>query len=184
METQKFKKKDEYAYVLDVIKSASAFNDNKLVQAVGTANFNLLELVPRANIEIDSFEKVYIGDDSRDKISSIRRVLFADKLTKDSKDILIDVLIQIIKENEKDFVNFFNNALPLSIRSHSLELIPGIGKKHVTDILMEVRAKPFENFEDITQRCPFISKPEESLAKRIKDEIENKDDFKLFRNRH
>ena len=39
------------------------------------------------------------------------------------------VLDEIVKENQEKFIQFYNHAGPISRRYHSLELIPGLGKK-------------------------------------------------------
>ena len=97
-----------------------------------------------------------------------------------SKSELIFAITEIICEKEKEFIQFFNSAGPITIRKHSFELISGIGKKHLHDLIYERDSKPFLSFEDIKQRCHFIPEPAKSIAQRIVDEIEGKDDFKFF----
>ena len=56
-------------------------------------------------------------------------------------------------------------------------------KKHLKDLLDERLNKPFESFEDVSTRCPFLAKPQEAIALRIIDELEGNDDFKFFTRR-
>jgi len=86
----------------------------------------------------------------------------------------------IVKEREKEFVNFFNKCGPISTRLHTLEILPGIGKKHMWDIINERKIKPFESFEDIKKRIALIPDPKQSIIKRIFEELEEKDKYKLF----
>ena len=75
---------------------------------------------------------------------------------------------------------FFNNAGPISTRMHQMELIPGIGKKHMWEIIETRREKPFESFEDLKERVKLIPDPKKAVIKRILDELDNKDKYKIF----
>jgi putative nucleotide binding protein len=172
--------KDEYAIVLDVVVSPMSYKNEKIIQAIGTKTYSLLELVPKPGVEITVGEKVYIGPDKRDKIQLIKRALWPDKLSNDAKSELIYAIEDIVEEREEDYVNFINNAGPITIRKHSLELIPSVGKKHLQDLIQEREKKPFESFEDISKRCPFLSNPVKVFSQRILDEIEGKTEHKFF----
>lgn len=173
--------KEEYAIVLDVVLAGnSSFKDNEIAQAIGTNNYTLLELVPKPGVLLRSGQKVYIGDGKRDEIQYIKRALFFDKLSSAAKSELMFALMDIIGEKEELFVQFFNNAGPITIRKHSLELVSGIGKKYLTELLEERHVKPFESFEDVKTRCPFLQDPIKAIAQRILDELDGKDDFKFF----
>ncbi len=172
--------KDEYAIVLDVILgSQNSFKDSEIVQAIGTKAFTLLELVPKTGVILKAGDNVYIGEGKRDEIQYIKRAIFVDKLSGSAKSELLFTIKDIIMEREEEFINFFNNAGPITIRKHSLELIPGIGKKHLND-LIEERRTPFKSFADIKERCSYLSDPAKSVAQRILDEIDGEDDFKFF----
>jgi putative nucleotide binding protein len=172
--------RDEYAYVLDVIYNTSSYKDEKSVQAIGTKTYSLLELIPKDDAKINIGELVYIGPDKRDKIQSIRRALWPNKLSADANAELKFAIEEIVKSREKEYVDFINNAVPITIRKHSLELIPGVGKKHLQELLKEREEKPFENFEDISKRCPFLSDPAKALAERIYNEIEGNTEHRFF----
>lgn len=173
--------KEEYAIVLDVVLSGqNSFKDNETVQAIGTNNFTLLELVPKQGVILKSGDKVYIGEGKRDEIQYIKRSLFFDKLSASGKSELLFIITDIVNSKEEYYVNFFNNAGPITIRKHSLELVSGIGKKHLTELLEERHVKPFESFEDIKQRCPYLPDPAKAIAQRILNEFDGKDEFKFF----
>jgi putative nucleotide binding protein len=91
------------------------------------------------------------------------------------------VVEKLVKENETRFVNFFNTAQPISTRFHQLELIPGIGKKHLWDIIGERKKNPFTSFEDIKKRIKLMPDPANSVIKRVMEELEDEDiRFRLF----
>ncbi|MFC7175521.1 DUF655 domain-containing protein, partial [Halosegnis marinus] len=68
-------------------------------------------------------------------------------------------------------------AQPITLRLHQLNLLPGIGKKLRNDILDERKRKPFESFEELTERVSGLHKPREVLAERIAEEL-REDDLK------
>ncbi len=173
--------KEEYAIILDVtLGSPNSFKDSEVAQAVGTKTYTLLELVPKQGVILKNGQKVYIGDGKREEIQYIKRSLFPNKLSGTAKSELLFTLKEIVEEKEEEFVKFFNTAGPITIRKHSFEMIPGIGKKHLQDLIYERDTKPFESFEDIKKRCSFIADPAKAIAQRIENEIEGKDDFKFF----
>jgi putative nucleotide binding protein len=56
-----------------------------------------------------------------------------------------------------------------------LHLLPGIGKKLMWEILEEREKRPFESFQDISERIRAIPHPDQMIIKRILEEIENPD---------
>lgn len=150
-----------------------------IVQALGEGFFTLLELVPQEGIELKPFDKVYIGEGKRDKISYIRAALFPSKLTQTAKSTMPVIVEKIISDREAQFVEYLNQAGPISLRAHQLELLPGIGKKHAEELLKARAEKKFESFAEIKQRLPAID-VKKALMQRILDEIEGKDRYRLF----
>lgn len=171
--------KEEYAIILDIFKP-SQFKDETVIQAIGETLFTLLELAPKPGVELRIGDRVYIGDGKRDDIQFIKRAIWPDKLTIDSKDELEYVLIDLVNQRESEFINFFNNAGGITIRRHALELIPGIGKKHLKDLIDERDNKFFESFKELSERCTFLSNPQKAIADRIIAEMNDQADFKLF----
>ena len=175
---------EDYAIILDYlplgyIKEGSASYKRKPVaQAIGTNEFTLLELTPKENVNLDIHEKVYIGSGKRDKIARVNRRLSFDKMTATAKIELNYVIEEIIKEQEDKFVHFFNEAGPISTRLHQIELLPGIGKKHMWDIIQARKEAPFKDFADIKERVPMLSDPVKLISKRIHMELEAAGDRK------
>ena len=62
---------------------------------------------------------------------------------------------------------------------HALELIPGIGKKLMWQILEERERRPFESFEDL-QRRVNIPDPVKLLTRRILRELSEDEKYFLF----
>ena len=174
--------KDDYMIVLDYLPQGKP-GDPKgvpIVQGVGVTTFSLLEAVPKLNVPIALLEKVYIGKGERDKIAKIVRRLSYDELTSIAKDNLYEAVKLIIKENEQRFVDFLNRAGPITIRLHSLELLPGIGKKQLIKILDEREKEPFKSLEDFKKRTKVTKDPYDMLATRIVEEIKGNVKYYLF----
>ena len=171
-------KKEDEAIILDYLSlgyvkpDMTSFKGSAIAQAIGTQRFNLLELSPKKGVDLEILEEVYIGPGKRDRISSVKRKLNYDDLTATSRIETEYAIKQIIESQEEKYVNFFNEAGPISTRLHKLELIPGIGKKHREAILKARNEKPFESFEDIKERVPVLTDPIGMLTNRIKLEID------------
>ncbi len=174
--------KEDYAVILDYLPNGYPMSGKMLpvAQAVGEKNFALLELVPRRGISLALKEKVYIGSQKRDKIYFISGRLSKEKLTETAKLQLQEFIEAVVSEQEKKFVEFFNNAQAVNTRLHQIELLPGFGKKHTNEILAERDKKQFASFEDIKKRLSNLPDPKKSIEKRIYEELTERQRFNLF----
>lgn len=176
--------KEEYAIVIDYLPYGYPLEKKMMpiAQAVGKQDFTLLELVPRRGIKLEVGEEVYIGEGKRDKVYYILGKLPLNKVSENAKNFLQAYIEKQVQENEKKFVDFFNNAQPINVRLHQLELIPGFGKKHMQAILDERTKKPFENFEELKLRVSNIPDPKTAIVKRIVEELKGEERHALFLN--
>ena len=178
--------KEEYAVVLDFLKhgysedSRSFHQREAIVQALGKDHFVLLELVPTPNTQLKPNDEVYIGEGERKEIAYIKGILDPVKLTQTAKSELPHIILTLVEANEERFVEFYNNCGPVSLRSHQLELLPGVGKRHATEILRAREEQPFESFEDIKSRVKSVPDPKKLVIDRILKELDNGDRYKLF----
>ena len=177
-------KKDDYVRILDYLpKGKSEVPPHKrkpIAQAVGEKFFSLLELSPREGVSFDLDERVYIGEETRDKIDHIERRIKYDWLTPTAKSELPHVLKEIVLENEQEFLKFYNTAGIISTRQHKLETLPKIGKRHRGEILMEREIKPFESFDDMRSRLKNIPDPVKVLIDKIIEELKAESKYYLF----
>ena len=63
---------------------------------------------------------------------------------------------------------------------HQIELLPGVGKKHMWEIIEKREEKPFESFEDIKKRVKLMPDPEKAIIKRILAEIKGQEKHRIF----
>jgi putative nucleotide binding protein len=170
--------KEENAVVLDYLSRGyvksdmSKFGGKPIAQAIGTQKFTLLELAPKNGVDLEIQDTVYIGKGKRDKIYRVLGKLDYENLTATSRIELDYAIRDIVEANEDKFVEFFNTADSVSTRMHSLELIPGIGKKYMWDIIKVREQKPFESFEDISERLPTLADPAGMIVNRVKQELD------------
>jgi putative nucleotide binding protein len=112
------------------------------------------------------------------KIAAWARINY-DDLSSAAKSELEDALDKLIKDEEPRFTDFFNRASPITTRMHSLELIPGIGKKHMWEII-ESRRKPFESLAEVKERLPLIADLKKGVKERILKELRGEEKYYLF----
>jgi len=180
------KSKEDYAIVLDFLPNGypSDTRPNHMktpvAQAIGITHFVLLELVPKKDVFLQPNEKVYLGEGKRDKIHHIAGKISMGKLTSAASSELNYVIKDIVESEESRFVDFFNKSQPLSTRMHQLELLPGLGKKHMWEILDERKVEPFKNFSDIKKRVKLMPDPAKLIIKRIMSEISGTEKHNLF----
>ena len=174
--------RDEFIAVLDFIPNGNPVDrhwkhrTSPLIQSIGTKFFTLLEVVP-VNIKMYSPGERYLIYELNPKGDVIRIVY--DDLTTIARSNLAQVLRQIVMEKENVFVQLFNIAEPINIRMHTLELLPGIGKKSLTLILDERKKKPFESFKDLQERLR-INDPAKIIVDRIVTELQGNEKYYLF----
>lgn len=183
---QSEQRREEKAIILDFLPNGYS-NDNRpshlksaIAQAVGVSSFTLLEVVPKKGIFLQPYEEVYIGEDKRDKVHHINGKISMNKLTQTAKAEIPHMVAQIVSENQGRFVEFFNKAQPLSTRMHTLELLPGVGKKHMWEIVEERRGEPFTSFEDMQKRVKLMPDPKKAVVKRIMQELDGNEKHNLF----
>ena len=91
------------------------------------------------------------------------------------------MLRQIIENNEPRFVNFFNTAQPVTARLHQLDLLYGVGRNLMWEILDERKKGPFKSFQDLKSRVKGLRDPEKMITERVIRELKNKEErHRLF----
>ncbi|RLG14761.1 MAG: DUF655 domain-containing protein [Candidatus Nanohalarchaeota archaeon] len=176
--------REEYAIVLDIKKSGYGMQTTEKVILVGYGNFNLLETISYPGAELKIQEKVYIGFGKRDKIKTVKGILGYEKLTSFAEEELEYAIDAIISSKEDFFINFLNNMMPLTPKKHQCELLPGIGKKYMWNVIEERKKDKFKSFDDFNKRVALGIDIRKSIKKRIIQELsENDIKWRLFNKR-
>ena len=186
------KRYEEYACVLDFlphgrtgvrVQGRAGYRAGALVQLIGEEFFTLLEALVKDGSLLKPHDRVYVGKNAREEITYIIGRIGYDELTAAARTELPAVISRIVLRREEWFVNFFNTARAITPRMHALELIPGIGKKYMWQVINEREKKPFENFEDLQKRTE-IPNPVKLTTKRVMEELEGDSKYRLFTRAH
>jgi putative nucleotide binding protein len=181
------KEREVYAHVLDYLPYGHpddprpVYQKKALVQAIGENKFILMELSPKKGKIPKVHDRVYIGEGEREEIDHVNRRLKYNELTPTAKIEISYMLEKIVKQKEERFVQTYNEAGPITTRLHTLDLLPGIGKRLMWAILEERKKGTFTSFDDLTKRVKGLHHPEKIIAKRIEGELkEEHTKYKLF----
>lgn len=178
------KRYEERAYVLDFLphgrgRTRPGYRAGALVQIVGATFFTLLEAIVKAGHILKPHDKVYVGKDKRNEITYIIGRINYEELTANAKMEIPSIIEEIILSNENRFINFFNTAQAITPRMHAMELVPGIGKKYMWQIINERERTPFNSFKNLQERTNMPD-PSKLIAKRVVEELAGESKYRLF----
>ena len=184
LHTKTIRKIEARIMVLDYLPEGRDFGAKRrepIIQGIGDKWFTLLEVIPRRVGNYPQFMEIELPTEGKESkiIRQIKGRIELNDLTNTAYNALEEAILKIIEKNERRFVAFFNRAQPITNRIHSLQLIPGIGKKLMWELLNERKKLPFVSFEDIETRVK-ISDIKKMLAKRIISELSGEEKHKLF----
>jgi len=182
------KRYEEYALVLDFlphgrpgirVSGRAGYRAGALVQLVGEEFFTLLEALIKDGASLKPHDRVYVGKNAREEITYIIGRIGYDELTAAARNELPAVISRIVLSREEWFLNFFNTARAVTPRMHALELIPGIGKKYMWQVINEREKKSFESFDDLQKRTE-LPNPVKLITKRVLEELFGDSKYRLF----
>ncbi|MFD1599016.1 DUF655 domain-containing protein [Halobellus rarus] len=176
-----------YAVILDHLPHGRADDDrprhrkSPLAYALGERDFRLFEVTLADDADVSIGDRIVIGPtEARDAVSGFKQVTY-DDLSNTANAELEYAIEEIVDANERRFVDFYNDAQPITLRLHQLNLLPGIGKKLRNNILDQRKRGPFESFEDVEERVSGLHRPKEVLIERILEELRDDDlKYKTF----
>ncbi len=183
---------EEFAVVLDFLPQGNPFDKHPehkrspIAQVVGDKYFTLFEIVVPEGEYFEIGERIYVGPEyiGRGPIKSVSEPIFYNDLTTVAKENLPQIVSKIVEEKEDVFIKIFNRAEPITLRMHSLELLPGIGKKTLKLILEERKRSPFKSFKDLEERMSLrgvkLHNISSIIAERIIAEMRGGERYYLF----
>ena len=177
------RKYEEHAYVLDFVERGKSTTvrgrEGIIIVGLGEDRLTLLEIlgVPDSTFEVG--ERIFIGKEGRTKVLSVLGKMDYNRISTSAQSEMPSVVEKIVSQNEKRFIQYLNNAQPLTPRIHALELIPGIGKTYMKVMLDEREKTPFTDFNDLQNRVG-LKEPIKQLTKRIVEEITGETRMNLF----
>jgi len=157
------------------------YEKEPLAFAVSTDEFRLYEMVLADDADISIGDRVPV--DRGDGVERLHEVDYSD-IPGGAQSELEYVIEDIIDADTQRFVDFYNDAQPITTRLHALNLLPGIGKKLRNNILDKRKRRPFESFDDLEARVSGLHDPKEVLAERILEELKEDDlKYRIFAQR-
>lgn len=177
---------ENHAFILDYLpngrQTERGFHREPLALAIGEDELKLLELVPRPGAKFSPGQRIPLVPEAGAPVpvDHVRRRVGYDELTVAARTELTNVLETMVRSNSARYLRFFNEAPAVSRRFHLLELLPGIGKKTMQQIVDERKRAPFQSFAEIEERLRLKS-PEKLIVARIEQELSGVDDkYRLF----
>jgi len=176
-----------HAVVLDHLPHGRPDDDrprhrkSPLAYALGERDFRLFELTLADDADVSIGDRVVIGPtEARDAVSGFKQVTY-DDLSNTGVGELEYAIEAIVDGDEERFVNFYNDAQPITLRLHQLNLLPGIGKKLRNNVLDQRKRGPFGSFDEVEERVSGLHNPKEVLIERIMEELRDDDlKYKTF----
>ncbi|MFX1386632.1 MAG: DUF655 domain-containing protein [Promethearchaeota archaeon] len=183
---KQFIKKFREIVILDVLMHGHPEEDKPswaktpIAQVLTFPDFVLYEVKVNKNSMIEVQEqKTYEEFLNEDKLKEVLKKIDYNDLTSTAKALIQPILEKEVMKYEEEFINFFNNSTSITPRMHALKLLPGIGQKHMWEILEARDRQKFGKFQDIADRTS-ISSPAKLIAQRIIKELQRDAKYYLF----
>ena len=171
----------EYAVVLDYMPHGHPDDDrpgyqkSPVAQAVGETRFRLYEATVAEDADVGIGDRIVVQPDADSPADRLRVISYSD-LTRGGEGELEYAVEAVVDRHETRFVDFYNDAGPITLRLHQLNLLPGIGKKLRNNVLeARDRSGPYESFDDMVDRVSGLHDPKGVLVDRILEEIREAD---------
>ena len=175
---KQFIKKYRELIILDILlhghpeEDKPSWSKTPIAQVLTFPDFVLYEVKCNRDSEIKIQEKnTYEVFLIQNKLKEVLKKIDYKDLTNTSKALIQPILEKEILNYEEEFLNFFNNSTSITPRMHSLKLLPGIGQKHMWELIEARNRQKFTTFQDITDRTS-LSHPAKQLAQRIIKELQ------------
>jgi len=165
------------AVLLDVLPNGRPDDDrpqsrrSPVAYGLGNASFALYELSLDGDADVSVGDRIGLDGPA---VGRYREVPF-DDLTRNAAAEIEYAVEAIVDADEERFADFYNEAGPITLRLHRLNLLPGIGKKLRNDLLDERKRGPFEGFDDVKERIAGLHRPREVILERIVEEVRKSD---------
>lgn len=150
---------------------------NPLIVVVTAEKFQFYDVVLTVGSNYSVGEDLLLSPRNRN-ILRINQIRY-NQLSSSALSNLPTTIKKIVITYESLYINFLNQAHPLTSQMHQLQLLPGIGQKRLWAILKARKMKPFSSFNDFSTRTN-ISDPMSIFTNRILLELENSPKYYLF----
>ena len=175
---KQFIKKFREVIILDILlhghpeEDKPSWSKTPISQVLTFPDFVLYEVKCNKESDIKVQQKsTYEEFLNQNKLREVIKKIDYKDLTNTSKALIQPILESEVLNYEEDFINFFNNSTSITPRMHSLKLLPGVGQKHMWEIIEARNRQKFTTFQDISDRTS-MSHPAKQVAMRIIKELQ------------
>ncbi len=183
---KQFIKKFREVVILDLLihghpeEDRPSWAKTPIAQVLTFPDFVLYEVKANksSNIQVQE-QKTYEEFVNEEKLNDVLKKIDYNDLTSTSKALIQPILEKEVLKYEEEFISFFNNSTSITPRMHALKLLPGIGQKHMWEILNARERQKFGTFQDIADRTS-ISHPAKLIAQRIIKELQRDVKYYIF----
>jgi len=149
--------------------------------ALDTEDFHVYEFALADDADLSIGDEIVVEPLAEaDAVEHVRTVDL-EELPSGAASELEYVIDDLLEEETDRFVRVYNEAGPITLRLHQLDLLPGIGDKLRDAILDERKREPFEDFEDVADRIDGLHDPADVIRERIFEELRGEDlKYRLF----
>ena len=183
---RQFIKKSRNVVVLDILphghpqQNKPTWKSTPIAQVLTFPDFVLYEVKMNKYNQPEVQEKdTYEQFLSDEKLKEVLKKIDYEGLTNTAKALIEPLLEKEVLNYEKRFIAFFNQSTSITPRMHALKLLPGIGQKHMWEILEARKKQQFVTFQDISDRTS-ISNPAKLISQRIIKELKRDVKYYLF----
>ncbi len=177
----------EHAVVLDHLPYGRPDDDRpqhqkpEIAYAVGEEEFDLFELTLVDGADVSIGDRIVVAPDADRELVDRYREIQHDDLSRGAEQELDYVIEEIVDRHPQRFLDYFNDAQPLTLRLHQLNVLPGIGDKLRDDILdSRKRQGPFESFDDLEERISGLHDAKGTVVDRIIEELTEDVKYRAF----
>jgi putative nucleotide binding protein len=174
---KQFIKKFRELVILDLLlhghpeEDKPSWSKSPIAQVLTFPDFVLYEVKFNKDSDIKVQESnTYENFLHENKLREVLSKIDYNDLTNTSKALIQSIIENAIIKFEEDFIMFFNKSTSITPRMHALKLLPGIGQKHMWEILEARNRQNFTTFQDIADRTS-LSHPVKQVALRIIKEL-------------
>ena len=175
---KQFIKKFREIAILDLLlhghpeEDKPSWSKTPIAQVLTFPDFVLYEVKCNRDSQIKVQEKnTYDVFLNQNKLREVIKKIDYKDLTNTSKALIQPILESEVLNYEEEFINFFNNSTSITPRMHSLKLLPGVGQKHMWEIIEARNRQKFTTFQDISDRTS-MSNPAKQISLRIIKELQ------------
>jgi len=177
----------ERAVVLDHLPYGRPDDDRpqhqkpEIAYAVGEQQFDLFELTLVDGADVSIGDRIVVAPDADRDLVERYRTIDHDDLSRGAEQELEYVIEEIVDRHPQRFLDYFNEAQPLTLRLHQLNVLPGIGEKLRNDILdSRKRQGRFESFEALEERISGLHDAKGTVVDRVIEELTEDVKYRAF----